>query len=54
MNEYVIVRTQSAGVFAGEIESKEVNPAGYVLIEPMEHHLKNCSKKGFRGMGNVY
>lgn len=23
-------------------------PNGYVLFEPMKHHLKNCSKEGYR------
>jgi len=25
-----------------------IHPTGYVLFEPMENHLKNCTSKGYR------
>jgi len=28
-------------------------PSGYILIEPMEDHLKLCSVKGFRTFGGI-
>jgi len=29
-------------------------PSGYVLIEPMKDHLKNCSASGYRSFFGVY
>jgi hypothetical protein len=37
--KYVIVRTQSAGVFAGDLESKTTNAAGYFEVT-----LKNARR----------
>lgn len=31
-----------------------VFPSGYVLIEPMNHHLKNCAPSGSRSFFGVY
>jgi hypothetical protein len=28
------------------------HPSGYVLFEPMEHHLKSCTAKGYRTLWN--
>ncbi len=29
-----------------------VHPSGYILFEPMKHHLKNCTEKGYRTLWN--
>jgi Holliday junction resolvase len=29
-----------------------LHPSGYVLFEPMKHHLNNCTSKGYRSLWN--